>query len=390
MSPPPSPPQSFTVDVGPNRLIAGGGSLARLGEVATSLGGTRALVVTDRGVSDAGHADRAVEILVGAGVVPEVFAGTSSDPTTHDVERALAVAKSHRADLLIGLGGGSAMDVAKGVNFVFTSGGTIADYWGFGKATKPMLPSIGVPTTAGTGSEAQSYALIGDPETHAKMACGDRKARFHAVILDPDLTATTPPKVAATAGLDALGHAIESYVSLAANPVSRMFAREAFIAAEESLVPSLRPGASADLRLRMLLAAYFAGAAIEASMLGAAHAAANPLSARFGIAHGVAIALMLPHVIRFNASVAGDGYIELVRASSLHQSRVGHPGAEALAKRVESLRAAFALPARLRDCDVTEASLSELATEAERQWTAGFNPRAVTAADFTALYRDAF
>jgi alcohol dehydrogenase len=233
-----------------------------------------------------------------------------------------------------------------------------------------MLPSIGVPTTAGTGSEAQSYALISHPETHAKMACGDPKARFREVILDPDLAASAPRPVAATAGIDAVSHAVESFVTTRGNDGSRKLAREAWRLLDGGLEAAL--AGDREAVGDTLLGAHLAGAAIEASMLGAAHACANPLTARFGVVHGVAVGLMLPHVVRFNGE---ELYREL---------------RDGLAARLEELRAAAGLPARLRDCGVAAASLPLLSEEAARQWTATFNPRPVTAADLLALYEEAF
>src|SRR5262249_1030034 len=154
------------------RVVFGPGSLARLGELARDLGGRRALLVTDPGLEAAGHPDRALHSLRAAGVETFVFDGVEENPTTRHVRAGLEAARKHKIDLLVAVGGGSSMDCAKGVNFLLTNGGEMADYKGFGKATRPMLPSIGVPTTAGTGSEAQSYALIADEKTHLKMACG--------------------------------------------------------------------------------------------------------------------------------------------------------------------------------------------------------------------------
>ena len=159
------------------------------------------------------------------------------------------------------------------------------DYWGFGKATDPMLPSIGVPTTAGTGSEAQSYALISRAADHQKMACGDLKARFAAVILDGELVASLPRQVAAVAGIDALSHAVESWVTTRRNPVSKLFARAAFERLEGAFERFLSDGQDGQSRADMLLGAHWPGMAIEASMLGAAHACANPLTARYGLDH---------------------------------------------------------------------------------------------------------
>lgn len=360
---------TWSADVGAIRIHSGPGALSLLGTLARELGGSRVFVVTDRGVRSAGHVDSALACL--DGLSAEVFDDVAENPTSLHVEEGRRFASEFSPDLLVGLGGGSAMDCAKGINFLLTNGGRMEDYRGTGKASKPMLPSIGVPTTAGTGSEAQSYALISHPETHEKMACGDRKARFRDVILDPRLAASAPRKVAATAGIDAVSHAVESHVTSRGNAVSRMLSREAWRLLSSSLEAALGSD-DLDAVENTLLGAHFAGAAIEASMLGAAHACANPLTARFGIVHGVAVGLMLPHVVRFNGE---ERYLEL-------QSE--------MASRIEELRAAAGLPERLRDCGVDSESLPLLAEEASRQWTATFNPRPVDAAALLSLYEAAF
>lgn len=366
---------TWTAEVGAVRVHAGPGALGLLGVLARELGGGRVLVVTDHGVRSAGHVDSALASL--EGLTADVFDDVEENPTSLHVEKGRRFAADFGPDLLVGLGGGSAMDCAKGINFLLTNGGRMEDYRGSGKASRPMLPSIGVPTTAGTGSEAQSYALISHPETHEKMACGDRKARFREVILDPRLAASAPRQVAATAGIDAVSHAVESHVTSRSNPVSRLLSREAWRLLSASLETSL--DSPEDLRSvgDTLLGAHLAGAAIEASMLGAAHACANPLTARFGIVHGVAVGLMLPHVVRFNQG------LEEIRER--YRELQGE-----LAARIEELRAAAGLPERLRDCGVDAESLPFLAEEASRQWTAGFNPRPVDAAALLSLYEAAF
>src|SRR5262249_31797689 len=206
----------------------GAGSMAGLGELVREYGGRRVLLVTDPGLEEAGHPQRALASLRGAGLTAFVFDAVEVNPTTHHVEAGLKVARAHAIDFLVAVGGGSSMDCAKGINFLLTNGGRMGDYKGFGKATKPMLPSIAVPTTAGTGSEAQSYALIADERTHMKMACGDRKAAFRAAILDPEVTVSQPLKVTAVTGVDALSHALESYVTTRRNSLSQTFARQAW------------------------------------------------------------------------------------------------------------------------------------------------------------------
>src|SRR6516162_1815020 len=218
----------------PTRVVFGPGTLNRLGELARELGDRRVLLVTDPGLEEVGHPQRAVASLHEAGLEVFLFDGVEQNPTDHHVQAGVEFARPLGIDLIASVGGGSAMDCAKGINFVLTNGGRMADYKGFGKAAKPMLPSIGIPTTAGTGSEAQSYALIADEDTHMKMACGDRKAAFWVAILDPALTVSQPGKVAAVTGIDALSHAAESYVTSKRNPLAQMFAREAWKMLEEN------------------------------------------------------------------------------------------------------------------------------------------------------------
>jgi alcohol dehydrogenase len=368
-------PEAFTAEVGGIRLHFGAGSLDLLGSLARELGGTRVLLVTDPGVRAAGHAGTAVAFLKREGIEVDLFDRVEENPTSLHVEDGRAFAAGFGPDLIVAVGGGSAMDTAKGINFVLTNGGRMEDYQGSGKASKPMLPSIGVPTTAGTGSEAQSYALISHPQTHAKMACGDRQARFRDVVLDPELVASVPRRVAAAAGIDAVSHAVESFVTRRGNPVSRMLAREAWRLLEGSLEAYLADTGNLRAAGDSLLGSHFAGAAIEASMLGAAHSTANPLTAHYGIVHGVAVGLMLPPVVRFNAAAVGELYREL-------DGR--------LPERLAELRARVSLPERLRDCGVEEELLPVLAEEAARQWTAQFNPRPVTAEDLLTIYREAF
>lgn len=359
------------------RMIFAAGALEQLGAIAKAERATRVMLVTDPGIRDAGHAARAVRSLYHAGLVVGVFDGVCENPTTEQVDAALKAAQKFKPDFLVGLGGGSSMDCCKGLNFVLTNGGRMQDYWGVGKATEPMLPSIAIPTTAGTGSEAQSFALITDRETHQKMACGDPKALPLVAILDPDLTRTQPPLVAAATGIDAVAHAVETAGTTKRTDVSRELSREAWRLLEAGYEPAMRDPADAQARRDMLLGAHLAGAAIENSMLGAAHALANPLTAKFGIVHGVAVGMMLPHVVRFNAANGVNPYSDL------------GDDAEALAQRIEAMFAAGSLPRSLSANGVTVESLPALAASAAKQWTAAFNPRPVGETELLAIYRAA-
>ena len=360
------------------RVIFGAGSLEDLGEAARSLGAARALVVSDPGIVATGYTGRAVELLEESGLKAFEFTEVEKDPTTRHVDAGLAAAQEHEIDLIVGLGGGSSIDCAKGINFLLTNGGEMADYRGIGKATKPMLPLIAVPTTAGTGSEVQSFALIADEKTRQKMACGDSKAAPAVAVLDPDLTLTQPPEVTAVTGIDAITHAVETWVTKKRNPVSELFSRQAWHLLSESLPVVLRDPDNRAARAGMLLGSHYAGAAIENSMLGAAHSCANPLTAHHDVTHGAAVGMMLPAVIRFNAREVGGLYTQLDGDAG---------GAEGLARTIEELMRQAELPTRLSEYDILQEALPRLAEEASNQWTASFNPREVTARELLEIFQ---
>jgi len=375
------------------RLIFGVDSVARVGELAREIGARKVLLVTDHGLVAAGHAGHVRGFLEKAGLVVTVFDKALENPTTRCVDQCVAAAKNAQIDTIVGLGGGSSMDTAKGCNFILTNGGKIQDYWGQGKAAKPMLPLIAIPTTAGTGSECQSFALIADEHTHLKMACGDPKATPCIAILDPALTVSQPRRVTACTGIDAITHAVETAVTKKRNPLSLMYSHEAFKLTVTSLPRVLKNPKDLEARGRMLLGAAYAGFAIENSMLGAAHAAANPLTAHYNVVHGHAVGVMLPLVVRFNAAnqSALQSYAELASAPEIACVSDGLEFAlEALIARLDSLLNLAGVPRSLTDCGVEPAKIKLLAEEASRQWTAGFNPRSVTVPDFAGLYEAAF
>jgi alcohol dehydrogenase len=375
------------------RLCFGQNSVERLGELAAELGARSVLVVTDPGIVIAGHAQRVEHILQAAGLGVVIFDQVRENPTTRDVDNCLKAAQAAGIDTFVGLGGGSSIDTAKGCNFLLTNGGRMQDYRGIGKASRALLPLIAIPTTAGTGSECQSFALIAEEHTHMKMACGDPKAAARIAILDPALTVSQPPRVTACTGIDAVAHAVETAVTTKRNALSLMYSHEAFKLTSTSLARVLKDPNDLEARGRMLLGAAFAGTAIENSMLGAAHSAANPLTAHFNIVHGQAVGMMLPLVVRFNAvdPAAQRAYAELASAPELAFVSDGVEDAcEALIARLESLLNLAGMPRSLADCGVKSAEIPRLAAEAARQWTAGFNPRPVAAVEFTKLFEAAF
>ncbi len=359
------------------KVVFGPGKLDTIGAEAKGLNAGHALIVTDPGIAKTGCVERAVRSIEAAGIEVTVFDQVHENPTTADVDACVAAAQDAGVDLIVGLGGGSSMDTAKGCNFVLTNGGTMHDYWGVDKATKPMLPLIAVPTTSGTGSECQSFALIADVETHAKMACGDKKAAAAVAILDPELTLTMPSAVTAHTGIDAIAHALETAVCNKRTEISSAYSRAAWQLLNEGLERVMEQPDDIEARAKMQLGAAFAGTAIENSMLGFAHSCANPLTAHYGVVHGQAVGTMLPEVIRFNGrdkSAAGI-YASLFEGD--------------LADRVGDLLRGAQMDQSLSQLGVEESLIPQLAAEAAKQWTAQFNPVAASADDLEAVYRSA-
>ena len=371
------------------RLVFGGNSIASLGKFAKEYGATTVLLVTDAGVVAAGHAARAAAVMKKEGLTVHIYDRAKINPTTREVNDCVEFARDLDIDFIVGLGGGSSMDTAKGANFILTNGGKMADYWGINKATKPMLPMIAVPTTAGTGSESQCYALVADENTHQKMACGDDKAYPVVALLDPVLNSTCPRVVTANTGIDAISHAIESYVCTARTPVSQLFSREAWKLANGAYEIVLREPSNLEARGQMLLASAYAGMAIAQSMLGAAHSAANPLTAHFNVLHGRAVGIMLPHVIAFNGQneQAAALYSELAHVKNMPKAAT--PVASLVA-RINALLNAGEIPASLAVCGVSQDAIGMMSEEAAHQWTAKFNPQPVAATDFKTIYEAAF
>jgi len=365
----------FSLDLR-TQVLFGEGRFGELGALAKSFGFTRTLLVSDPGLRATGYVDQAIALLAEAGIAAHCFHRFSPNPDTEMVEAGRVEAAARGIHSLVAIGGGSSLDCAKGINFLLTNGGHMRDYLGYAKASRPMLPMIAVPTTAGTGSEAQSYALISDAVTHVKMACGDPKAAFRAAILDPQLTRSQPREVTATAGYDAISHAVESYVTTRRTSASIVFAREAWLLLAANFERVLREPSDLEARGAMLLGAHYAGIAIENSMLGATHACANPLTAHYGTAHGVAIAAILPHVVRWNAITVQSLYRELAGVD--------------LADRLAKMAAAAGLPGRLRELGVPREALPALAQDAAAQWTGRFNPRPFDAPAALTIYQLAY
>lgn len=379
--------RSWRLPSGPSPVVrSGSGALADLGAVARERGTRRALITSDPGIEAAGITGRARESLKRAGVRVEVFSDFAENPTESDVAQAAEAAGAMRADSLVGVGGGSSLDVAKGAGFLLAGGGRMEDYRGYDKCPHALPPLIGVPTTAGTGSEAQSYALISRDRDHQKLACGAPSAMFRDVILDPSLLPSAPAEVIAASGFDSIAHAVETAVTSGRTDESVGLSHRGFALLSRAFPLVTAGSATSTAWEDMQLGAFLAGAAIERSMLGAAHACANPLTRRFDVAHGRALAITLPRVVRWNASSAREAYRELLRVAGIPPG--GDP-ADTLATRLDAWVAMAGLPRDLSDESLHDPDLSALAEEASAEWTGRFNPRPFDAAGALAVYRSA-
>ena len=366
------------------RVVFGAGEVARVGTLAAELG-RRALLVADPGIVSAGYAARVAERLEAAGVRVVPFHDFGENPDSTMVARGRDAAAPHGIDFIVAVGGGSSMDCAKGINFLLTNGGAMADYQGFGKATKPMLPSIGVPTTAGTGSEAQSYALIADEKTHLKMACGDRKAAFRV--------AHPRPRGDRLAAAD--GHGRHRHRRrLARGRVVRLArgatrSRECSRARRGGCWRRTSSACCADPDDLEARAAHAARRAPGRAWPSRTRCSARPRlrqPADGPLRHDARHRrrLLLPHVVRFNSRVVGDRYAELAGV----RGEARRP--EALVVRLEDFVAADEFPAGLRAAGVPERDLPDLATAAAQQWTGTFNPRAFDVAGALEIYAAAY
>jgi alcohol dehydrogenase len=369
------------------RVVFGRGTVRRVGQLASGLQFTRTLLVADRGVRCAGHVATVTKALESANIVVLPYHDFGENPDSDMIEAGRRFAEPLGIDSLVALGGGSSLDCAKGINFVLTNGGDIGNYRGYAKTSTRLLPMIGIPTTAGTGSEAQSYAVISDASTHMKMACGDPSAAMRVALLDPELTVTAPPHVTAMAGFDAIAHAVETAVTAKRTPLSDTFSYRAWHLLSGAFERVLLHPADLEARSAMQIGSHLAGMAIEQSMLGAAHACANPLTAQYNLPHGLALAMLLPHVVRWNADVAAQRYAALI-GSPRRRAR-DEDAAETLALRLEDLARAGGLALKLSDSGVDEQAIPELAAQAATQWTGTFNPRPFDAQGAAEIYRAA-
>ncbi|WP_312797112.1 iron-containing alcohol dehydrogenase [Tianweitania sp.] len=385
--------QSFRFHTAPS-LIFEPGSAARLGEISAPRLGETILFVTDSGLRKLGLCDPALASLEAAGVAVTIFDQVEADPSRKTLEAAVAAGRNAHVSGVIGFGGGSSLDVAKLAALLLGSNEDLDQAWGVGQAKGPRLPLILVPTTAGTGSEVTPVSIITVGEEE-KRGVSSPLIQPNIALLDPDLTLGLPPAITAATGIDAMVHAIEAYASTSANnnPLSKTLAREALRLLGANIENAVTNGSDTGARSAMLLGSMLAGQAFANSPVAAVHALAYPIGGTFHVPHGLSNALVLPHVLRFNApdaahlyaEIAGDAFPELVDEPSTQGKTAGFIDAlAALSKRL-------GLPQRLRDVGITEADLPKLASDAMKQGRLLVNnPRPVTESAALAIYKAAF
>lgn len=377
------------------QILCESGAAVRLAELCREREAHRVLIVTDPGITRFGLLDGVLPGFASAGVEVAVFDQVIADPPEAIVLNAVERARELKAELIVGFGGGSSMDVAKLVALLAhpDCAQGLKDIYGVGNARGKRLPLIQVPTTAGTGSEVTQIAIITTGET-TKMGVVSPLLLPDLALLDADLTLGLPPAVTAATGIDAMVHAIEAYTSkIKKNPLSDLLAREALRLLAANLDQAVHNGQNREARQAMLLGALLAGQAFANAPVAAVHALAYPLGGHFHIPHGLSNALVLPHVLRFNAPVATALYAELAPLL-LGERFVGGSVEQDCAAFIEELAALnerCGLPSRLRDANVPEAMLGQLASDAMlQQRLLVNNPREVSEADALAIYQAAY
>jgi alcohol dehydrogenase len=372
----------------PTRIVFGEGAAAEAGRELASLGARRVLVVTDQGIVRAGIVQPIRDHLEAASLVHAAFTDVEANPSVETVERALAAYQSHSCDAIIAVGGGSPMDTAKAVGILASNGGNIRDYEGLGKVRNPLPPFLAVPTTVGTGSEVTYFDVITDVRRRFKMAIASPYLAARVALLDPLLVANLPPALVASTAMDALTHAMESYTSKLSQP----FTDAVDLFAVETIAANLRPAVAGDRTARgaLLYASALAGLGFTHTRLGNCHAMAHPLGGVCGVPHGVANAILLPHVLDFNLTFAEARLARLAQALGVRTDALSHQEAAlAAVAAVRRLAAGVGIPASLRLVGVKEESIPQMAADAMTSGNVAINPRPTTLEDITRLYEKA-
>lgn len=378
---------SFSV---PQNITFGKGALDKIPDAVSRMKLAKAFIVSGPHLNKSGLVDRLASKLEEAGLSSERFTETEGNPSTDTVEKAAACFKESGADLIVAFGGGSPLDVAKAVAVLGSYGGKITDYEGVGKVPGPVFPILAIPTTAGTGSEVTAFSVITDHSRDYKLTVGSEFLLPEAVILDPDFITTVPEKTAAYCGVDAMVHALESYISLASSPFSDMCALQALELLGKNIRAYVADRSRADAAEGMLLGSLFAGIAFSHARLGDVHAMSHPVSAFFDVPHGLANAVLLPTVVEFNAVEDNGKYYEIYkRVAQIAVSQESFKPSM-LVNELRALKESLGIPNSLRKVGVDERKFDAMADDAMKSGNIAVNPRKTTKEDIIKLYKAAY
>ncbi|MBG3129482.1 L-threonine dehydrogenase [Proteus mirabilis] len=368
----------------------GAGCLADAVSSMKDFGFHKALIVTDSILNQLGVVDKVSKLLTEAGISSVVYDGTAPNPTVENVEAGLALLKEHQCDCVISLGGGSPHDCAKGIALVASNGGKIADYEGVDRSAKPQLPLISINTTAGTASEMTRFCIITDTARHIKMAIVDKNVTPLLSVNDSELMIGMPKGLTAATGMDALTHAVEAYVSIAANPITDACALKAVTMISESLRKVVDNGGDAAARENMAYAQFLAGMAFNNASLGYVHAMAHQLGGFYNLPHGVCNAVLLPHVQAYNIQAAAGRLKDIAQAMGVDVSAMSdEQGAKACIEEIRKMAKDVGIPAGLKELGVKEEDFKTLAENALKDACAITNPVQGSESDVIELFRQA-
>lgn len=374
------------------RIIFGPGVISEIGGEIRRLGGEKVLVVTDPGVVKAGIAGKLAGLIAGAGMKVEVYDRVEAEPRIESAEECLAAARRLGSDVVVGIGGGSSLDVAKVAAGMYYSEGWVRDFLGVDLIPGEGIPMVAIPTTAGTGSEATGIAILTDEKAELKLGVVSPRLFPRLAVVDPDLTLSLPPAITAYTGVDALIHAVEAYHSVNANAISDALALKAVSLIAQSLRRCYADGSDISARSRMAEGSLLAGMAFSSAGVGAVHAFSYPLGARYHLAHGLSNALMFSPVFRFNMTAAPERTRQIGGALGLSLDGTGDAEAgRATAEALERLLSDLGIPGTLKEMGVEKKDLPKMAAAVlEIKRLLNNNPRPVTYDDALAIYRQAF
>lgn len=372
-------------------VIFGNGSIRQVGESCVRLGATNVFIVSDPGVMEAGWLDVIVRSCRQAGLSYTTFHDITINPKDKEVEKGCRIYLENECDAVIGVGGGSSIDVAKAIAILVTNGGRIHDYEGVDKIRYPLPPQVMVPTTAGSGSEVSQFSVIVDTETEKKMTIISRSLIPDIAIIDPETLSTKSPHLTASTGLDVLTHGIEAYVSLAATPLTDVHAKNAISLVAEYLRPSVASKMNIEAKINMAMACLQAGLAFSNAILGAVHAMSHAVGGKYNLLHGAVNSILLPHVMEYNLLANPKKFADIalflgVDIRGMSNMEAGNKAIE----HVKQLTMDIGTPQRLADIGVEKDQLKRMSISAFHDACMITNPRDVTIEDIEELFRKAW